>query len=116
MGVLLCRGQDFYGALGNGLDPVGTSRNQGGTTHFTEVRTIDDATSIVAGRHSTCAIRSDNSLWCWGYAGRAENSSFSNVPVRASQHNNVRQVALNRDGLVCHVTSRDQVFVVWLVE
>ncbi|MEE2834885.1 MAG: DUF4215 domain-containing protein, partial [Myxococcota bacterium] len=108
-GRVLCRGQDFYGALGNGLDPVGTNSNRRGTSHFTQVRTIDDATSIVAGQHSTCAIRADNSLWCWGWAGRAEDSNFSNVPVRVSQHNNVRQAAIT-GSLTCHVTTDNQVF------
>jgi len=60
-----CWGRNSYGQLGNGQTGPGTSTP-------TRVGTADDWRRIAAGGASTCAIRNNGTLWCWGLNHRGQ--------------------------------------------
>jgi alpha-tubulin suppressor-like RCC1 family protein len=53
-----CAGQNWYGALGDGS----------GATQLTPVVLFPNRTvqSMSAGTYSSCAILTDQTIWCWG--------------------------------------------------
>jgi alpha-tubulin suppressor-like RCC1 family protein len=82
-GTLWCWGENTYGQLGDGtpgdsLVPVQVSG------HAT------DWAAVSAGLLHTCAVKTDHSLWCWGYNGYGElgngATTDSLVPVQVSGH------------------------------
>ena len=67
--TLWCWGNNTYGQLGNGTKTASNIpvlvRNQDGTP-FGNVITVG------VGHHHTCAVRADNTTWCWGQNGSSE--------------------------------------------
>ncbi len=80
-GAIQCWGRNIYGQLGNGTTTdnanVGTQISGGGTFIHLD-----------AGAFFTCAVKSDNTVWCWGQNtyGQLGNSSVTNssIPVQSS--------------------------------
>lgn len=58
-GALFCWGRNTNGELGIGLD-------EGQLREPTRVGGETDWIDIAASQHSTCGVREDGSLWCWG--------------------------------------------------
>jgi len=67
-GGVSCWGSNDYGQLGNGsvLQP-----GEGSSVPVPVVG-IDDAVLVRAGPTHTCAIRADQSVWCWGAASNGQ--------------------------------------------
>jgi alpha-tubulin suppressor-like RCC1 family protein len=60
-GSLWCWGWNYYGQLGDGTNGIGAEKN-------TPVQIMSSGVSSVAlGGNHTCAVKTDGSLWCWGY-------------------------------------------------
>lgn len=89
-GVIHCWGGNRRSTLGDGVsshsicsvDSTDCSRTP------VTVATIDDATSVTVGGAHACAIRADESVWCWGYnvdyqTGQSPNEDVL-TPVRVS--------------------------------
>jgi len=73
-GTLWARGQNLYGQLGNGTNAASNIPIQIGTA--------SDWTSVFAGGyHHTVAIKTDGTLWAWGYNfyGQLGNGTNGNV-------------------------------------
>ncbi|MDZ4085011.1 MAG: hypothetical protein U1E10_18865, partial [Bdellovibrionales bacterium] len=58
-GRLFCWGRDSSGALGDG----GSAIDQ---LYPVPIDAPNTYTQVAVGNYSTCAVRTDNSLWCWG--------------------------------------------------
>ena len=65
-GVVQCWGNNSYGQHGGGVS--GTSNSAAPVS----VVGLDDATMVRAGYRHACAIRADQSVWCWGQAGHGQ--------------------------------------------
>ncbi|VAW90912.1 BNR repeat domain protein [hydrothermal vent metagenome] len=76
---LWCWGANNNGEIGNGnkvLSPVPVNVDSG----------LVNWQTVAASDNHTCALKSDNSLWCWGDNGDGElgnSNTFVTVPVRA---------------------------------
>jgi len=76
---LWCWGKNSEGQLGSG-----SSRNYCGgwwpNCNKNPTKIMDDVVQFSAGAYHTCAVKTDGSLWCWGYNnwGQIGDGSFSN--------------------------------------
>ncbi len=73
-GSVRCWGMNIFGQLGvaPSNDPVPTP---------TVVPAMDGVTTIAAASFTTCALRDDGSVWCWGMTGGAIDPPAA-VPTR----------------------------------
>ncbi|MBN2724359.1 MAG: hypothetical protein JXR95_09840 [Deltaproteobacteria bacterium] len=73
-GSLKCHGNNYYGQLG-----IGTSGDSFNTPQ--DVSSIENVVSVSCGAHHTCAIDSNDNLFCWGRGtdGRIGNHSLMNT-------------------------------------
>lgn len=89
-GVVCCWGTESFGELGNGYAdddeprPVFVEKSIGASY---PAGLYGHVTAISAGRHGTCALRDDRSVWCWGlslYSGNGDAGQLDPVvvPVR----------------------------------
>ena len=93
--TLWCWGRNQYGQLGDGtletkVGPIQVNVNS-------EYGLIDSWKSVAVGGAHTCAIKTDGSLWCWGYNGWGlignNSSSSTNIPIQISPDTQWEQVA-----------------------
>lgn len=91
-GEVKCWGYGNYGALGDGTSGV----NQ---TSPVTVTGINDAVRVVAGRNHVCALRGDQTVWCWGNGA----STVSNVPVKITALSGVTELYSGAE----HLCARD---------
>ena len=95
-GTIWCWGANGDGATAYGQLGDGTFEQRRATP--APVVGIDDAIAVEAGGWSTCAIRVDRSVWCWGYGERGTlgdgNATNSATPVRVSELDDAETVAL----------------------
>jgi alpha-tubulin suppressor-like RCC1 family protein len=99
----------------NGTGQLGTGNTTSSATPV-QVMGIDDATQVALGTASTYALRSDGTVWAWGFNANNElgnvnlptSMSTVSVPTRVPELNDVVQIAaganhacaLKRDGTV----------------
>jgi alpha-tubulin suppressor-like RCC1 family protein len=79
-GTLHCWGYNEYGNLGLGTS--GQYYEATATPH--QVGTAADWQSVEAGGHHTCAMRTNGSLWCWGWNENGQlgdGTAFHTAPV-----------------------------------
>jgi alpha-tubulin suppressor-like RCC1 family protein len=80
-GSLWCWGYNYFGQLGDGTSGGGTNKN-------TPVPITSGVSSVALGWHHTCAVKTDGSLWCWGYNYFGQlgdghvHYPYSNTPVQ----------------------------------
>jgi alpha-tubulin suppressor-like RCC1 family protein len=90
-----CWGNNDYGQLGIGKD---SNYYQKYYSFPRQVTSVGKVKGVSAGYYSTCVIKEDNSLWCWGgnYSGQLGDGTFIN---RAFPHmkitDNVLQISAN---------------------
>ncbi len=81
-GTVVCWGSNLQGEMGAG--PVNDPSNVGINPKTPQlVVNLSDAVSIAAGGYTTCAIRADTSVWCWGggVAGQAGPGVHNPSPI-----------------------------------
>ncbi len=88
-GGVRCWGSNESGQLGDGLSTHTISCRRGSTdidcvNAPVTVSGIDDATGLAVGNQSSCALRADGSVWCWGanFFGQLGNGALldANAP------------------------------------
>jgi alpha-tubulin suppressor-like RCC1 family protein len=81
-GTLWCWGYNYYGQLGSGTSGVGADSS----APTREVTLATNWRQVEAGEYATCAVKTDNSLWCWGYNFYGElgigNNGGTSTPTR----------------------------------
>jgi alpha-tubulin suppressor-like RCC1 family protein len=98
-GTIRCWGHNYGGALGNGYT----------TDSAVPVAPLTPAGAFLqvsAGNGYTCAVRTDGSLWCWGYNGLGQlgdgTTSNSTVPEQVLPlGNHVLEVSTGGDSTTC---------------
>ena len=95
-----CWGDDYDGQLGDDITLPASS--SAASTTPVEVKTgsstfLTGAIQVSAGGSHTCAVKSDNTVWCWGSdnEGQLGNNSTSNssLPVQVHGANNIGMLA-----------------------
>jgi len=93
-GTVYCWGQNTYGQIGDGTN---TNRHSPTQVRLNAGTYLTDAVQVSSGGGHTCAIRSNGTVWCWGYNpfGQLGNNSITSTtyPVQASGINNAAWVA-----------------------
>jgi alpha-tubulin suppressor-like RCC1 family protein len=92
-GQVRCWGANDQGQLGDGT-------TVGPKAPGDSPPVLTDAIHISAGLDSTCAVRKDTTVWCWGQdnvgqLGDGAPAAQQPIPVRAGSFNNAAQVSLN---------------------
>jgi alpha-tubulin suppressor-like RCC1 family protein len=81
---LWCWGGNGDGATGYGQLGNGTLDN---SAIPVEVTAVGDVSAVAAGGWTTCAIRTDGTVWCWGYGEQGGlgdgNATNSSTPIQA---------------------------------
>jgi alpha-tubulin suppressor-like RCC1 family protein len=86
-GTVWCWGSNDFGQLGDGMEEHPEDQCMNGTTLVdcssvpVRVAGIDDAVELEVGRQHSCVIRSDGTVWCWGYNDNYEVTPGSRLPV-----------------------------------
>ena len=110
-----CWGEGEHGALGNGSTARAATPVAVSTTGALAGKTIK---RIAAGIWHTCAIASDDKVYCWGDNGNGQlgngSTTQSNVPVAVSTTGalagkTIKRIATGSDH-ACAVTTDDQVY------
>ncbi|MBI4012266.1 MAG: hypothetical protein HY359_08175 [Candidatus Rokubacteria bacterium] len=100
-GTVWCWGYHYYGNLGNGksgVTPGLDCHTQGGCGTPYAVQVVSgqggafaNVLKVIAGRMHTCALRSDGTVWCWGYNVEGElgdgTTTNRSTPVQVTQGN-----------------------------
>jgi alpha-tubulin suppressor-like RCC1 family protein len=73
---LWCWGYNRYGQLGSGSS---THNCGGGYYCKNPIKIMDDVVQFSAGAYHTCAVKTDGSLWCWGYNGQGRLGDGTNT-------------------------------------
>lgn len=99
-GSLWCWGLNTFAALGTGDD----------SEHLVPARVATPVgmtwLSVGLNGTTTCAIRGDRTLWCWGLlypVGSHGTYPYSNVPTPMSSRGNWRALSMSRFGLICAI-------------
>jgi alpha-tubulin suppressor-like RCC1 family protein len=83
-GAVVCWGSNYFGSLGRGTfgAPGGDSPFDGNADF---VSNLSSVVQVSAGLHA-CAIKADNSLWCWGLANYGQlGNDCSSAPCRSEE-------------------------------
>jgi alpha-tubulin suppressor-like RCC1 family protein len=66
---LWCWGNNWYGQVGDGTAAGDSSQDKHVPVHVKNADTSDfnGVVQVKAGVHDVCALKTDNSVWCWGY-------------------------------------------------
>jgi alpha-tubulin suppressor-like RCC1 family protein len=82
--TVVCWGSNFGGQLGNGDMQSEHSVPMGSVRQKSDMAEIKDfvSGSLAAGENSTCAIRMDGSVWCWGDGSRGHFGSEALAEVQ----------------------------------
>ncbi len=82
-GSLWCWGYNYYGGLG-----IGNTDQKSSPTR--EISNANDWNSVSTGAYHTCAIKTDSSLWCWGFGSNGQlgagNTIDQNRPTREASN------------------------------
>jgi alpha-tubulin suppressor-like RCC1 family protein len=104
-GAVKCWGNDYSGELGDG------NTSAGGPNPAT-VMNLTDATWISTRNASSCAVRYDGTVACWGknYRGQLGDGTYNNAskPVATKNVTNIVQVERG-DEFTCAITSDGKV-------
>ena len=90
-GTLWAWGYNYYGQIGDGTS--GSSNNK-----TAPVKVLDNVAQVAAGDYHSLAVKSDGSLWAWGYnyngqIGDGTSGSSNNKTAPVKVLDNVAQVA-----------------------
>jgi alpha-tubulin suppressor-like RCC1 family protein len=105
-GRVSCAGRNNARVLG---------RAGGHSLIFQPVAGLSGVRSIAAGRSSSCAIKQDGTLWCWGYVtiGGDAQAFTRSEPVRVGDHNNIERVWVGESNYtICYITAAQSLFCV----
>ena len=97
-GKVWCWGGNNQGKLGNGV----SGNSQSKETYPVAVRdssgavgsTLSGVIQISTGKSSSCALKSDGTVYCWGgsFLGTSSNNPASNYPLHVSSLSNVKVI------------------------
>jgi alpha-tubulin suppressor-like RCC1 family protein len=114
-GTVLCWGNNESGQLGDGVSDHGTTCRRGVidvdcVTTPVEVSGLRGAAEVALTRNSTCARKTDGTVWCWGASafgqlGNGTRGTDSNVPVQVSGVTSAAQLAAGSDHVCARLTS-----------
>jgi alpha-tubulin suppressor-like RCC1 family protein len=91
-GTVWCWGINDYGMLGNG------DGNRNRQSSPVQVSGLTDVTQISTGFRTSCAVKSDGTVWCWGAGGQGElgnqrNDLYKITPQQVYNLTGVTQVS-----------------------
>jgi alpha-tubulin suppressor-like RCC1 family protein len=80
-----CWGSNNYGQVG---DNTTTDRSTPTQVHLSAATYLTGVTQVSSGGGHTCALRSDGTVWCWGYNpfGQLGNNASNNSSVAVQVH------------------------------
>jgi len=116
-GSVMCWGTNDCGRLGNGQ---GNCTSQIATAYPVSVVGLSDAVAIAASSSTTCAVREDGAVWCWGSNGSGQlgigktyqELAFSNVPMQSGLTEAVAVTPGGTSGTLCALR-KDQTGWCW---
>ncbi|MDH5217756.1 MAG: hypothetical protein OEX19_08670, partial [Gammaproteobacteria bacterium] len=91
---LWCWGSNFYGEIGDNSD-------SGNVRIPTQINPTElDWLSVNTGDNNTCAVKTDNSMWCWGenHLGQLGNNDHTfttqSIPVEVTSNNDWKYISV----------------------
>lgn len=107
-GTVWCWGDNQYGQLGTATVGVGDFRMSA-----TLVEGIDAVLDVTVGTHHVCALRTDQSVWCWGrnnvHQISAEETELSVSPLRVPLDTPITALSTAGD----HTCALDRAGAIW---
>ncbi len=104
-----CWGYEQYGQLGDGIGSRATVPSKVATPEFSE-----DAVYIAPIHFGYCGIKSDGSLYCWGYGGYyltgLGSANNYNYPVDTGLDNVVQVLGSSDQSATCAITKNMQMY------
>ena len=108
--TVVCRGANNYGQLGNG-----TETNPATTETLVVVAGLTGVTAVAVGGESTCALKSDGTVACWGYNlfGKLGDGTSVNRSTSVAVTGLTNAVAISTTGTSACALKSDGSVVCW---
>jgi alpha-tubulin suppressor-like RCC1 family protein len=112
-GTILCIGENDNGQLGNNS----TTDSWATAVQVSTATGLTSATQVAVGNGFACAVKTDGTVWCWGYDGGSAlgcgGCGNQDEPIQVSGLSGITRVALSTNGVHACALQNDGTVWCW---